>query len=125
MDYITRLRFLGDGDRSSEIRALTAKLIGNSVFGSCIANKDKHRHVLLSTMHRSPMPQGYWSTEDCYHPALRYGGDDAAAPADQAVYRVSQHFYTVRADLPLSPRGRAPAHARGLRPDTAHSYDDL
>ena len=76
-DDITRLRIEGDRDRSSEIRALTAKLIGNSAFSSCITNKDKHRHVSLSTLRRSPMPQGYRSTEDCYHPDLRYG--DVAA----------------------------------------------
>ena len=78
-DDITRFRILGDGDRSSEIRALTAKLIGNSAFGSCITNKDKHRHVSLSTLHRSPMPQGYRSMEDCYHPDLRYDGFNVTA----------------------------------------------
>ena len=78
-DDITQLIILGDGDRSSEIRALTTKLIGNSAFGSCITNKGKHRHVPLSTLRRSPMPQGYRSTEECYHPDLRYGGFDIAA----------------------------------------------
>ena len=78
-DDITQRRILGDGDRSSEIRALTAKLIGNSAFGSCITSKDKYRHVSLITLRRSPMPQGYRSMEDCYHPDLRYGGFNVTA----------------------------------------------
>ena len=40
IDDVSRL--LGDRGRSSEIRALIAKLIGNNEFGSCITNKDKH-----------------------------------------------------------------------------------
>ena len=44
---ITEQRIKGDKDKSSEMQALTAKLIGNSAFGSCITNKDKHRSVEL------------------------------------------------------------------------------
>eukprot|EP00794_Sanderia_malayensis_P021223 gene21223-biopygen16255 len=47
---ITRLRVQGDRDKSSEMKANTAKLIGNSAFGSCITNKDKHRDVRLVSL---------------------------------------------------------------------------
>ena len=41
------MRIEGDKDKSCEVKALTAKLIGNSEFGSCITNKDKFRHLQL------------------------------------------------------------------------------
>ena len=44
------MRIKGDQDKSSEMQALTAKLIGKSAFGSCITNKDKHRTVKLKTI---------------------------------------------------------------------------
>ena len=44
---ITKMRIKGDRDKTSEMPALMAKLIGNSAFGSTITNKDKHRHVTL------------------------------------------------------------------------------
>ena len=47
---ITRLQIKGDRDKSSEMQALTAKLIGNSAFGSCITNKDKHCDVKLQSI---------------------------------------------------------------------------
>ena len=49
VDDITRMRLRGDADPtgSSGVRALTAKLIGNSAFGSCITNKYRHRDVAL------------------------------------------------------------------------------
>eukprot|EP00794_Sanderia_malayensis_P008689 gene8689-biopygen6973 len=47
---ITRLRVQGDQDKSSEMKANTAKLVGNSAFGSCITNKDKHRDVRLVSL---------------------------------------------------------------------------
>ena len=49
VEEITRLRIQGDADPagSSGVQALTAKLIGNSAFGSCITNKEKHRDVSL------------------------------------------------------------------------------
>ena len=42
---ITKLRIAGDSDKSSEMKAYTAKLIGNSAFGSCITNKEKQLNV--------------------------------------------------------------------------------
>eukprot|EP00794_Sanderia_malayensis_P004375 gene4375-biopygen3558 len=47
---ITRLRVQGDRDKSSEMKANTAKLVGNSAFGSCITNKDKHQDVRLVSL---------------------------------------------------------------------------
>ena len=49
---ITKMRLKGDRDKNSEMPALTAKLIGNSAFGSTITNKDKHRHVTLRSHSR-------------------------------------------------------------------------
>ena len=60
-DNIIRLRIKGDRDKSSEMQALTAKLIGNSAFGSCITNKDKHRDVKL---------QSFKSSGDYYNKAM-------------------------------------------------------
>ena len=35
---------------SSEMQLLTAKVVGNSAFGTTITNKDKHVHVSLMTL---------------------------------------------------------------------------
>ena len=58
---ITKMRLKGDRDKNSEMPALTAKLIGNSAFGSTITNKDKHRHVTLRSHSRrgTAAPAGY------------------------------------------------------------------
>ena len=57
VDEITRLRIQGDTDPagSSGVRALTAKVIGNSAFGSCIMNKDKHRDISLCSFDDMPL----------------------------------------------------------------------
>ena len=57
VDEITRLRIEGDADPagSSGVRALTAKLIGNSAFGSCITNKEKHRDISLYSFGDMPL----------------------------------------------------------------------
>ena len=57
VDEITRLRIQGDADPagSSGVRALTAKLIGNSAFGSCITNKEKHRDISLYSFGDIPL----------------------------------------------------------------------
>ena len=50
---ITELRIKGGTDKSCEMKATTAKLIGNSAFWSCITNKDKFRKVALRRVNSS------------------------------------------------------------------------
>eukprot|EP00112_Aurelia_sp_Birch-Aquarium-sp1_P015902 Seg3562.6 transcript_id=Seg3562.6/GoldUCD/mRNA.D3Y31 product="Gastrula zinc finger protein XlCGF52.1" protein_id=Seg3562.6/GoldUCD/D3Y31 len=47
VDKITRLRMEGDTDPSKAIIATMAKLLGNSAFGSCITNVEKHREMSI------------------------------------------------------------------------------
>ena len=62
---IIRLQIKGDRDKSSEMQALTAKLIGNSAFGSCITNKDKHHDVKWQLFSGQSSPSG-----DYYNKAM-------------------------------------------------------
>ena len=65
---ITELRIKGDTDKSCEMKATTAKLIGNSAFGSCITNKDKFRKVALKRVNdRSAYAGAYTSDELITH----------------------------------------------------------
>ena len=48
VDKITRLRMQGDTDPSKAIIATMAKLLGNSAFGSCITNVEKHREITIT-----------------------------------------------------------------------------
>ena len=55
-------------DKSCEMKATTAKLIGNSAFGSCITNKDKFRKVALKKVNdRSAYAGAYTSDELVMH----------------------------------------------------------
>eukprot|EP00112_Aurelia_sp_Birch-Aquarium-sp1_P008633 Seg1956.10 transcript_id=Seg1956.10/GoldUCD/mRNA.D3Y31 product="hypothetical protein" protein_id=Seg1956.10/GoldUCD/D3Y31 len=47
VDKITKLRMEGDKDRSKSIIATMAKLLGNSAFGSCITDVEKHTDVKI------------------------------------------------------------------------------
>ena len=47
VDKITRLRMQGDVDKDKAIIANIAKLLGNSAFGSCITDVEKHREVIM------------------------------------------------------------------------------
>ena len=48
VDKITRLRMQGDSDPNKSIIATMAKLLGNSAFGSCITNVEKHREIRIA-----------------------------------------------------------------------------
>ena len=60
---ITELRAEGDRNKSCEGKALTAKLIGNSAFGSCITNKDQFRQVELRRIINREAQVGRYNSE--------------------------------------------------------------
>ena len=58
VDRITRLRMQGDTDPSKAIIATMAKLLGNSAFGSCITNVEKHREIKMVVTQPRGRPGG-------------------------------------------------------------------
>ena len=119
-DDITQLRILGDRDRSSEIRALTTKRIGNSTFGSCI-NTDMCHLVHCAGV---PCPRVIGPRRTVTIPISGTVGSTSprCRPSDLSPLSIR---FPIRADLPLSPRGRTPAYACGLRSDATDWQDDL
>ena len=62
VDKITRLRMQGDVDKDKAIIANIAKLLGDSAFGSCITDVEKHREVVMYVAdgdERIKMNKGY------------------------------------------------------------------
>ena len=58
VDKITRLRMKGDEDPSKAIISTMAKLLGNSAFGSCITDVEKHRDVKIICRNNQSLSSG-------------------------------------------------------------------